>query len=97
MQAFIRQYLDMVGRWFRPGSESVRAHLDDHRAILKELRRVVEKDGDDGVHAMVSADRAEVPRRARQAGEGVQARSEGTAGLGGKSSEEPRHCATVFQ
>lgn len=59
VQAFIRQYLDMVGRWFRPGSESFRALLDDHRAILKELRRVLEKDGDGGVHAMVSADRAE--------------------------------------
>ena len=59
VQAFIRQYLDMVERWFRPGSESFRALLDDHRAILKELRRVLEKDGDGGVHAMVSADRTE--------------------------------------
>lgn len=59
VQAFIRQYLDMVARWFRPGSESFRALLDDHRAVLKELRRVLEKDGDSGVHAMVSADRTE--------------------------------------
>ena len=59
VQAFIRQYLDMVERWFRPGSESFRALLDDHRAILKEMRRVLEKDGDGGVHALVSADRTE--------------------------------------
>ena len=59
VQAFIRQYLDMVERWFRPGSESFRALLDDHRTVLKEMRRVLEQDGDGGVHAMVSADRAE--------------------------------------
>ncbi len=59
VQAFIRQYLDMVERWFRPGSESFKALLDDHRAILKEMRRVLEKDGDGGVHALVSADRTE--------------------------------------
>ena len=59
VQAFIRQYLDMVDRWFRPGSESFKALLDDHRAILKEMRRVLEKDGDGGVHALVSADRTE--------------------------------------
>ena len=59
VQAFIRQYLDTVERWFRPGSESFRALLDDHRAILKEMRRVLEKDGDGGVHALVSADRTE--------------------------------------
>ena len=59
VRAFIRQYVDMVERWFRPGSESFRALLDDHRAILKEMRRVLEKDGDDGVRGMVSADRAE--------------------------------------
>ena len=59
VRAFIRQYLDMVARWFRPGSESFRALLADHRAILKEMRRILEKDGDGGVHAMVSADQTE--------------------------------------
>jgi hypothetical protein len=49
----------MVERWFRPGSGSFRALLDDHRSILKEMRRVLEKDGDGGVHALVSADRTE--------------------------------------
>ena len=59
VQAFIRQYLDMVGRWFHPVGEGFVALLDNHRATLKELRRVLEKDGDDGVRGMVSADRTE--------------------------------------
>ena len=59
VQTFIRQYVDMVERWFRPGGEGFRALLDDHRAILKKLRQAMEKDGDDGVRGMVSADRAE--------------------------------------
>ena len=59
VQTFIRQYVDIVERWFRPGGEGFRALLDDHRAILKKLRQALEKDGDDGVRGMVSADRAE--------------------------------------
>ena len=59
VQAFIRQYLDMVERWFRPGGEGFKALLDDHRSILKEMRRVLEQDGDDGVRGMVSEDRTE--------------------------------------
>ena len=59
VQTFIRQYLDMVERWFRPGGKGFSALLDDHRAILKKLRRVLEKYGDDGVRGMVSADREE--------------------------------------
>ncbi|MDE0126438.1 MAG: PD-(D/E)XK nuclease family protein [Bryobacterales bacterium] len=59
VQTFIRQYLDMIERWFRPGGEGYRVLLDDHRAILKRLRRVLGKHGDDGVRGMVSADRAE--------------------------------------
>ena len=60
VQAFIQQYLDMVGRWFRPSAgESFKTLLDDHRSTLKEMRRVLEKDGDDGVRGMVSADRTE--------------------------------------
>ena len=59
VRAFIRQYLDMVERWFRPGGEGFRALLDDHRAILKEMRQILEKDGDDGVRRTVSADRKE--------------------------------------
>jgi len=47
----------MVERWFRPGSEGFKALLDHHRSILKEMRRVLEKDGDDGVRGRVSADR----------------------------------------
>ena len=63
VQAFIRQYLDMVERWFRPGSDSFRALLDDHSAILKELRRVLEKDGDGGVHAMTFMEKTPINRR----------------------------------
>jgi len=59
VQAFIRQYLDMVERWFRPGSEGFKALLDEHHSILKEMRQVLEKDGDDGVRGRVSADRKE--------------------------------------
>ena len=59
VQAFIRQYVDMVKRWFHPGGEGFKALLDDHRSILKEMRRVLEKDGDNGIRGMVPADRTE--------------------------------------
>ena len=59
VQAFIRQYVGMVERWFHPGGEGFKALLNDHRSILKEMRLVLEKDGDDGVRGMVSADRTE--------------------------------------
>ena len=59
VRAFIGQYLDMVERWFRPGGEGFKALLDDHRSILKEMRQVLEENGDGGVGAMVSADRTE--------------------------------------
>ena len=50
----------MVERWFHPGGgEGFKALLDDHRSILMEMRRVLERDGDDGVRGMVSADRTE--------------------------------------
>ncbi len=58
--AFVRQYLDLVERWFRPaGGEVFTALLNDHRSILKEMRRVLEKDGEDGVRGMVPEDRPE--------------------------------------
>ncbi len=60
VQAFIQQYHDMVERWFVPPAASTfRALLDDHRSILKEMRRALEKDGDAGVQRMVPADRKE--------------------------------------
>ncbi len=37
VQAFIRQYLDMVERWFRPGGEGFKAMLDDYRPLLERL------------------------------------------------------------
>ena len=81
VQAFIRQYVGMVERWFHPGGEGFKALLDDHRSILKEMRRVLEKDGDNGVRGMVSADPDRILRLARQAGEGVQTRSRSDCGL----------------
>ena len=42
---------------FRPaGGEVFTALLNDHRSILKEMRRVLEKDGEDGIRRMVSED-----------------------------------------
>jgi len=59
VQPFIRQYVDMVDRWLHPaGGGGFKALLEDHRSVLKEMRRVLEKDGDDGVRGMVT-DRAE--------------------------------------
>ncbi len=58
--AFVRQYLDLVERWLRPtGGDGFTALLDDHRSILKEMRRILEKDGEDGVRRMVSEDRTD--------------------------------------
>ena len=60
VQAFIRQYVDMVERWFRPGGgQGFKRLLDDHRSILKQMRRFLEEVGDDGVRAMVSEGRTE--------------------------------------
>lgn len=59
VEAFIRQYVDMVERWLRPaGGEGFKALLEDHRSVLKEMRRVLDKDGDDGVRRMAE-DRTE--------------------------------------
>jgi len=47
----------MVDRWLRPaGGGGFKALLKDHRSILKEMRRVLESDGDDGVRGMVPED-----------------------------------------
>ena len=60
VEAFVRQYVDMVDRWLRPsGGWSFRALLEDHRSVLKEVRRILEKDGDDGVRGMVPEARTE--------------------------------------
>ena len=54
VDAFIRQYVNMVDRWLRPvGGNDLKALLDDHRRVLTEMRRVLEKDGDDGLRRMV--------------------------------------------
>ena len=49
-----RQYLELVGRWFRlTVGESFTTLLHEHRSVLKELREVLESDGEDGVAGMV--------------------------------------------
>ena len=63
VQAFIRQYLELVAKWFRgDGGRGFQALFDDHRPILKELRRILEKEGSEGVHRMVPKDRADHAR-----------------------------------
>ena len=60
VEAFIRQYVAMVEGWLRPaGGGGFKAVLEDHRSVLKEMRRVLEKDGDNGVRRKVPEDRAE--------------------------------------
>lgn len=60
VEAFIRQYVEMVDRWLRPtGGKELKGLLEDHRSVLKEMRRILEKDGDDGVRGVVPQDRAE--------------------------------------
>ena len=55
--AFIGQYLDLVGRWFGPtGGDVLKPLLDEHRSILKEMRQIHARDGDDGVGGMVPED-----------------------------------------
>ena len=57
---FIRQYLDLVERWFRPAArDGVMRLLDKHGGTLKELRQILGQDGDNGVGAEVPEDRQE--------------------------------------
>ena len=60
VEAFVRQYLDLVERWFHFTEDgSFKALLDDHRSILKKMRQLLEKDGADSVGGKVPEDRAE--------------------------------------
>lgn len=60
VQAFVRQYLAMVRRWLRStGGAGFKALLDEHRSILKRMRQILEKDGDDAVRDKVPEDRAD--------------------------------------
>lgn len=59
VEAFIGQYLDLVERWFGPaGGDVLKPLLDEHRSILKEMRQIHARDGDDGVRGMVPEDLA---------------------------------------
>ena len=58
--AFIGQYLDLVERWFGPtGGDVLKPLLDEHRSILKEMRQIHARDGDDGVGGIVPEDLAD--------------------------------------
>ena len=60
VEAFVRQYLDLVERWFRfTEGGSFKALLDNHRSILKKMRQLLEKDGADSIGGQVPEDRAE--------------------------------------
>ena len=60
VEAFVRQYLDLVERWFRlTEGGSFKALLDDHRSVLKKMRQLLEKDGADSVGGKVPEDQAE--------------------------------------
>ena len=60
VRAFVRQYLDLGERWFRPtGGEGFKTLLDDYLSILKTMRRILEKHGDDGVGGKVPEDRTD--------------------------------------
>ena len=57
---FVRQYRDLLERQFgfTEGGGTM-ALLDDHRAILEKMHRLLEKDGADGVAGKVPEDQAE--------------------------------------
>ena len=47
--AFVRQYLDLVERWFRPtGVEGFRKLFDDHHSVLQEMRKTLDENSDNG-------------------------------------------------
>ena len=62
VSAFIRQYLDAVGRWLVPAEASVghfTALRDDYGSLLKEMLNVLAQEGDEGVARMVPTQRSE--------------------------------------
>ncbi len=62
VSAFIRQYLDAVGRWLVPAEASVghfTALRDDYGSLLKEMLKVLAQEGDEGVARMVPTQRSE--------------------------------------
>ena len=60
VRTFVRQFLELVERWFgSAGVEGVKKLLDEHHSILQKMRQVLDKDGDDGVRGMAPEDRAD--------------------------------------
>ena len=60
VRTFVRQFLELVERWFgSAGVEGFKKLLDEHHSILQKMRQVLDKDGDDGVRGMAPEDRAD--------------------------------------
>ena len=58
VRTFVLQYLELVERWFgSAGVEGFKKLLDDYHSILQKMRKVLDKDGDDGVRGMAPKDR----------------------------------------
>lgn len=58
VQEFVHQYQQLMGSWFRPAVNNKKL-FKDHKAILIELRAILEDDGDRAVGDKVSDDRSE--------------------------------------
>lgn len=57
VRAFVRQYLDLVEKWFRPtGVEGFRKLLDDYHPVLQKMRKILDEDSDDGVLERIPGD-----------------------------------------
>lgn len=59
-EAFVRQYVDLVERWFRPSqTEGFRHLVDSHHSVLRTMRKVLDEDGDSAVRGHVLPDMAD--------------------------------------
>ena len=59
VEAFVRQYRELLERQFGFTEGGVRSLLDDHRPILEKMIRLLDKDGADSVWEKVPEDRTE--------------------------------------
>lgn len=59
-EAFVRQYVDLVGRWFRPAqAESFKQLLDSHPSVLRKMRKILDEDGESAVRGRLPPDLAD--------------------------------------
>lgn len=59
VETFVGQYIELLERWFRPTGLEVAQLIRNYPSILKRLREIMEKDGDDGVRKVVPEDLTE--------------------------------------